>query len=65
MQMWNSRISRVDRIYVCEKNTFLKDQRRIINMENISILAESKKGKEKKKVETSLNISVITINAYE
>lgn len=34
-------------------------------MENISILAESKKGKEKKKVETSLNISVITINAYE
>lgn len=65
MQMWNSRISRVDRIYVCEKNTFLKDQRRIINMENISILAESKKGKEKKKVETSLNISVITINVYE
>ena len=63
--MWNPRISRVDCIYVCEKNTFLKDQRRIINMETISILAESKKGKEKKKVEISLNISVITINVYE
>ena len=34
-------------------------------MENVSRLTESKKGKEKKKVEKCLNIPVITIRIYE